>query len=304
MREPNLHNGQSNPRRKASGQVILVAALLSVVFTFIATPRPTVPHVLPLPRFDLAAARRSEAQERTRAARVRDGRLPNSIRAVGEQVRRLGLTIYQRTNISLTPLQQLKFDVRELLLARHEEELRDLRALQADLFLAAVTESLKQGAPTLDLQELGGEFPHLLFSVWLSEERSCLLDADALQLMFRAHFNRLTGLHDHPTLGPSLEDLRRYYALLLEFPTVEEHDVHGAAALQLRYATALAKVDPSYDPRLVQGILSLRLDQPGHASKYFDEFLMDHPNGSFSHLARGHLKWALARAQALTLDSE
>ena len=293
-------NGRRRTKSSARLNLFFAFALLSAPATFIATPRPTRPHVLPLPHFDLEQAERTEQEQRLRAARVSDGRLPNSIRAIGEQVRRLGHEIYASHTIDRGALNRLRSDAAQLLGSGEAERLLDLRALQAELFLRAIHQSLAEGEPTPDLVELGGEFSNLLFAAWVDDEGRCRLTDDALRLMFRAHFDQLTALREVPSFAPSLNELRRYYALLLEFPP--SLDVTLAAKYQLGYAQALARVDPAFDENALLGILRLRLNQPGHAVKAFEDYLKAHPNGPFSHIVRGHLQFALAEARATTVD--
>lgn len=301
MGKDRVQYGQSSAKRRAIGPVLLAIASLSAAGTFIASPRPTVPHVLPLPRFDLDVAERVEEEQQQRATRALDRGLPHSTRAIGEQVRRLGLQIYQRTHLDPKVFDELRGDVASHLNKGETDTLLDLRALQSELFIRAVHASLTAKAPTDDLKELGGEFPHLLLSAWVRSDGSCLLPTGILRLMFRNHFNRLTGLSDHPRFRPQLEDTRRYYSTLLEFPPTDALDLQQAATIQLRYAAALAEADPLFDARPLRGILYLRLNQPDRASRLFEAFLHDHPHGRFSHLVRNHLMYSIRNAETLSL---
>lgn len=301
MVEDNVQYSQSKAKRRAFGPVLLAIALLSAAGTFIASPRPTAPQLLPLPHFDVAVAERFEDKQTERAARVLKDGLPHASRVIGEQVRRLGFQIYQRTHVDQKLVSGLRNDVNMHVKRAGLDALLDLRALQSELFVEAVRASLKAQGPNDDLKELGGEFPHLLYSAWLKDDGSCVLSTGMLRLMFRNHFNRITGLSSHPLFQLSLEEIRRYYSTLLEFPPTSPGDVRGAAAMQLRYAEALAQADPSFDARPLRGILYLRLHQPGHASRLFEAFLEEHPHGRFSHLVRNQLMYSLRSANELSL---
>ncbi len=291
-------NGSSREKSRGSARIILTISVLSVVATFIATPRPTRPHVLPLPHFDLKELSSTQSREISRVASVRDGSLPHDVRAVGEQVRRIGSKIYQRMPVAAKELRRLSMDAASLIEAGKSEPLRDLRALQGQLFIEAVRESLARESPSSDVQELGGEFWSVVTEAWFDETGSCTIDEATLRLMFRVHFNQLTGLGDHPDFAISLNEIRAYYATLLEHPKVPRRSSGAMAARQqIAYVNGLAAADPAFEPRALLGILNLRMGRYGHAIKELEAFIDDHPNGPFSHAARGHLAYARLEAQ-------
>lgn len=280
------------------GGLALVMCGICAVETTIAMPRPTAPEILPLPRFDIEALDDIAERELELAKKAMDGHLPNAVRAVGERVRRIGLHIYERTDMDVEEYRALERDVRALLRAGRETEVLELRALQSELFLRATDASLKLGEPTLDLQELGGEFGRVLFLSWVNEHGQSIVPRETLRLMFRSHFARLTGLSEHPRFRQSLQELRLYYSTLIELPPAGPDDVLLASQLRLSYARALGRVDPSYDARPLQAIMLFRLEQYDQASKIFEQYLKDKPNAPFSHLLQGHLQLALLRAQS------
>jgi len=303
MRGSGLNKDQLAKKQRSTGVVLLTTCTLALLGTLIAIPRPTAPHVLPLPRFDPHAIATVDASERALAESVLDGSLRNSVRAVGERVRRVGLQTYQRTNIVATEYAALGRDVRALLKAHRQAELLQLRALQAELFVRATHASARLGAPTSDLKELGGEFGHLLFVGWMNDDQTCILPDATLRLMFRSHFARLLGLHAHPQFRQSLQELRLYYSTLIEFPPQSVSDPAATAQLQLRYAQTLGRLDPSFDARPLLGMLHLRLHQYAHSIQLFEQFLNETPNAPFSRLVRGHLQLAQLHFQVQHLGT-
>src|SRR5688572_8588224 len=158
MRISGLNDSVVAKRERSNGVVLLTTCGLALVAMLIAFPRPTVPQVLPLPRFDPGAIAALDEQEQALAKIAMDGSLPNATRAVGEQLRRLGLRTYQRANIVAAEYTALGRDVSALLKSQRQQELLQLRAVQAELFVQATHESAQRGSPNVDLQELGAEF--------------------------------------------------------------------------------------------------------------------------------------------------
>lgn len=303
MRFSGLNDGLVAQRERSNGVVLLTTCALALVATLITYPRPTTPQVLPLPRFDPRALAELDRREHTLGQSAMDGSLPNATRAVGEQVRRLGLRTYQRANIASTEYASLARDVRALLKAGRDQELLRLRALQAELFVQATHESARRGSPLVGLQELGAEFAHLLFRGWVDDQGACILPDATLRLMFRSHFARLIGLDEHPRFRQSLQELRLYYSTLLEFPPLRGSDPTVTAQLQLRYAQSLGRVDPSFDPRPLLGVLHFRLHQYEKSIQLFEQFLRESPNAPYSHLVRGHLQLSQLRFQVQHLGA-
>ncbi len=295
----NLLYGSSKRRSRAFGRIIGATAIGSAALTFIASPRPTRPHVLPLPHFDVEELEETEEREIGRAEAVSNGELSAAVRAVGEQLRRVGAQVYQRTHIDQKLLGRLRRDATQLVASDKTEPLLQLRALQSQLFLAATHSSLKAGQPNTELQELGGEFGRLLFSAWVDSEGRCTLDDPALRLMFRSHFNQLTGLGHDDAFKLNLEEIRRYYGALIEHPPVGIESAELRAAARLKYAQALSQSDSQFEADALLGMLHLQMGRPGHAIRYFDQYLKQHPSHAFSHIVRGHLKFALQKASAL-----
>lgn len=285
-------------RRRAPlrDRAVLAFAIVSIVSIFIVVPRPTRPHLVPLPRFDLKSAQRLDEAERERARAVIDGSLPNSVRSIGEQLRRVGADLAAGEPISSKRLARLSHDARSLLAEERSDELRNLRALQSELFVEAVRRHERTGKTSRDLEELGGNFVVFLKRGWTQPGVGVVFDDPELRLLFRHHFNALTGLSHLRPFAPDREELRWYYATLFEHPAVGPGEVDARHEAQIRYAAALGKADPDYDSRLVQGLLHLRLRRPAQAGRMLSEYLKSSSDGQWRRVAEN----ALAHSELLS----
>lgn len=258
----------------------LVAGAASLLGALVILPRPTQSRVLPLPSFDWQEAVRQEKDDLKRTARVRSLGLDHDLRVVGELFRRLGAALFQSAGRELSPaeaalslgyrvpdssleLARLRQASRRLVDRGRAALLLDLRALQTELFVAAVRSYESQSELSADLMELGGDFLAEGDGSWVGgPDRQPLHDAE-LRLLFRARFRLLTATQDVPELTPSLDEQRRYYAVLLEHPPL----ARGAppAFVKLEIARALGKADAEYPLALAEGLLLLELGMPDAA---------------------------------------
>lgn len=288
------------------GRSLLLILLLAAAGTLVITPRPTSPQVLPLPDVDQSFKQEVETEQKTRAQRARGGYLSKEVRAVGEQVRRAGLMMFQTQSAQSQLMTSLQKDAHDLANTDKIEELLDLRALQAELFLFEVRawegqqqEVGKVVEPSRALQELGGGFARVAALPWFSDSRKIRLDDDELRLLFRVHWGTLTALGTEAPFNLSLEELRRYYQTLLRHPPASSMDVFTQSSLQLSFALALGKVDPDYPTALSAGILQIRMGQFEQARGSLESFLQENPRGPWFNIARNHLGYCVLRISEL-----
>ncbi len=284
---------------KWSTASVLVLVVFSTIGVLIVTPRPTQPHVLPMPAVDLRQLRRVEQQETARAFRAKQDGLPQELRIVGEQIRRVGLHLARDNAAPNEMLSQLQADTQELLSAARDTQLLELRALQAELFLQAARRWEGAGQPDQDLLELGGQFVSVATQSWRDSEGYLLHSDDELRLFFRIHWGRLSGVHGHPSFGPSLPELRRYYATNLRLPHASGNDEASRAETRLELVRALGAVDPDYPAQLAEGMLSLQVHRPAHALRALSAFISQNKSGRWMRIARNHLRLAERDARLL-----
>jgi hypothetical protein len=303
---------------------------LGAIGVALALPRPTAPIVLPVPAVDQEQSQAADRAERERAARARAKSLSHSTRLVGESVRRIGAASVRDPAQSQRLQRELARIVRRETEAGHTEELLELRALQAELFLEAVR-AWERGEDVGDeLTELGGDFAATV-SRWTrtaeatrsaggSEEHGTvahgtpadrpegdaaalvaspagprtplvLRDAD-LRLLFRVRWGILTGTHRVHPFGPSLNEFRHYYATLLAHPAgTAPPDRHQS---QLAVVGALSRIDSSYPAGFARGVLFSHLGDFAAAAQEFEQFARSQGDGPWLLLARNH--WLYAKS--------
>jgi hypothetical protein len=252
---------------------------------------------LPLPVIDRAQLRQVEAAEVARAKTVENGSLTNEVRAVGEQVRRIGAALAAPISPDPRLVEQVQLDANSLA-QKSPDALLALRALQAELFLQAVRAWETSHEVSQELRELGGPFSALAQSAWLDEAGHLTLEPDELRLLFRIHFGRLTGLHGLPPFGPSLEESRRYYGTHLRHPLAPRGDPVAQSLAQLPFAAALGNIDPEYPAALAVGILLLRAGDPLSAAPQLETYLRAQPNGPWSQVAQNSQLLAIRQSNA------
>lgn len=292
-----------NPRLFAGVRSSTLAAFVafSAAGTFVLVPRPTFPHTFPLPQVEERKGEKFDQAERARAVRVRDGSLSPAVRAVGEQLRRAGAQVAASGAVDDKLLSSLRADAGELADgdAREVESLKDLRALQTEMFISAAKSYLDSREADTELLELGGEFHRTLKSAWLDQNGQSALSINELRVLFRVHWLRLTGLARHPEFKMNVDELRRYYATNLRHPPVAASDYHAKAMSRIQFARGLGKVDPTYPAALTIAILSLQLGEPLKAEKLLREFLKVRPDGEWGAVARNFLRRAVLEGRDL-----
>ncbi len=294
-------------KERVRTELVLGAVALAIVGALIVAPHPTYPSVLPLPEINEAEAEVFERAETARAVQVKDGSLDKRVRIVGEYVRRVGYAgVHQKTDTNHL-LDLLRKQMNTLLSSGHSEELLQLRALQAELFIEAAhqwalarSNGRSEGRLETELEELGGDFRRVAEAAWLNEEGRLVLSSDEMRLLFRIHWGKLTGVFRTELFGPSLPELKRYHLLFLVHPPAEKGDWIGRTQSQLKHAEALGKIDVSYPTKLAQGMLHLKLGQSERALGLLQAHLQEFPTGAWAHLASNHLLLAKENLAAQT----
>lgn len=249
----------------SAGLVVLLTVALVLL------PRPTQSRILPLPAVDLELLAEAEAREAKRASSARREPLPHSVRLLGEHLRRFGAAIGSRGPSPPIPLgyrlplasqeqTHIRAEAAVLIEQGLADEILRLRALQGDLLVAAVHRYLETDRLDPDLLELGGDLYRLLRPTWgTSDPRQLRIDDDGLRVLARVRFGMFTGTHRVEPFGPSLNELRKYYSLLIQTPPREqvvperELDMQRLAAI-----AALQRIDSDYPGALASALLYLR----------------------------------------------
>jgi hypothetical protein len=262
--------------------LVLSAALLAV-------PRAARPDVIPVPLIDSMEAKLTRARYDELADRAEQHGLPFETRAVGDAIRRLGSALagpgdaeHQRRVLSER--------VSSAVHAGQLEQLAQLRAVQARLFVRAVRQQDFTRPASAELAALGGDFAkRALQSGWASGA-DCIASDDELVTLFALRWVELTQLRAEAGFKPSLAELRRYYRFLLLYPEGGAGAAtQGRSAARLRYVAALARRDPDYPADLARGALlgSLGVDQ--QSAEALGAHLTRHAGAEWTLRARNYL---------------
>jgi hypothetical protein len=161
--------------------------------------------------------------------------------------------------------------------------------VQTELFTSAAARFAEAGQTSDDLHALGGDFSEVaLKNGWLVKDNP--IDAVALGSLFRARWNDLTGLDEHPAFVPSLDDFRARYAFLLS--TGGRSEARGR--LQRSHVEKLAARDQEYPADFARGVLLFRAHAYAASGEAFRRHLARHPDGPWTLRAKNHLLAAVA----------
>ncbi len=283
-------------RRHLQGYELgLVTLGMVLTFALLTLPRASEPSTLPLPRIDREQARLSDAHERELVTSAERAGLPFEVRAVGEAVRHFGATSAQGYDPA-HDRQDIRERVKIALAKGQGPLLLQLRAVQTQYFLAALAKFERDGKPSQDLQELGGDFlSHARQSGWFDEHRHCSADRTTLGVLFRFRWSSLVEKARVFPFAPSLNDWRIYYRFLLLHPErlAPGQDFSGDDEARLKLVNSLAHKDPDYPAAFAKGYLLYRLGDREAAAIEYRAQLGKSDSGPYALLARNYLIYAL-----------
>lgn len=265
------------------GLAVVGAAALTAA---LAVPRPVEPELVPPPVVDREQQKMELELESARAARAKAG-LPLEVRSVGEALRRVGASA-ARSSASLPQLTAQLRRLVDVAIERHgAERLLELRALQTELFSAALAQHDGGGADVeRELEELGGGFHAAMVARgWLPRTPDPLEAAAA----FRVHWAESLGLLQRHPYAPTLNEWRVYYRFMLSRPLGEGAARRRDVKLKLGYVAALAQHDRDYPAQLARGVLLYQQGAFAEAAAELRAHLEQHPDGPWALRARNHL---------------
>jgi hypothetical protein len=284
-------------------QLAVVAVGFALGAAALALPRAVVPREIPLPTVDRREERRMDADRRRLVDEVRGTPLPFLVRATGEALRRFGVAEYGREDARGVALADEI--VKRAAAARSSDgdrALLALRAVQADLFVHAVTTWARAGDGEADVIALGGGFArHARRHGWIEGKR-LIIEEDGLRQLFVLRWTKLAGFMDTQPFAPTLNELRLYYRTLLRHPEqssgTSTEDPYILSGLQLAYVNTLAKQDPDYPVLLARGILEFRVGRFDDATALLAAHLKEHPDGPWRLRAQNYFVAARERRES------
>jgi hypothetical protein len=266
------------------GLSIVLSAALSAL---LVVPRGVEPESVPPPVIDRLEQARFVTQEAARAERAARG-LSFDVRQVGEAYRRWGASSFAGDGRAQLLQSQLQRLARELLDRHLAEQLLDLRALQAELFVRSLNQRADLEA-TPERRELGSD----LFALgrtrgWFGVSPGAA-DSREIGTLFRVHWAEVLGLVARQPFAPTLNEWRVYYRFLLAQPNVQGPEREGDVRLKLSYVAALARYDQTYPAHLARGILLYQGGSPAEAAQEIGAHLRQHPDGPWTLRAKNYL---------------
>lgn len=282
--------GRGISRHLEGWQPGLVAVVIALIGVMLAVPRSIAPDTIPLPHVDWLAAERDAALDRARARAAIAEPLPWEVRSVGELLRAFG-----KANREHDSGAEQLHDLRSYALAAKkklgDEPLLRLRALQTELFLAALARHERGEDANAEIVELGGNFlDKARDSGWLDGQRLRASEPER-RVLYRVRWSELTGLRADPAFAPTANEWRLYYRFLLAHP----EPARARQGEQLRYVAAVEKVDLDYPGAFARGVIYFRLGAYKQSADAFRSFLDKHPDGPWRLRAKNHLLAAMER---------
>lgn len=318
-------------RRRAPGGtsggrwLALVPVSIACVMLALMMPRSAPADDVPLPHVDRRALDAIRRDDVARAQAAQTKRLPDAVLAVGSAIRG-----YQKMQAHPGPIdaqldakRTLDDALRQLYVdfgstEASVEQLRSLRAVQLDQFLAEVAAYERTGAVSADLEELAGSFvDHMKAAGWLDGHRVLLDDAQR-RAAFKAAWTILVAGSTPPAaLAVTIDEQRALYTLYLEHPHPQEsqrtslslrraganapdecarvnHDERVASELwRADKIKRLGDLDPSYPTGYALGVAYYRAGRFDQSAEAFQKWLDAHPDGPWTLRARNHMKAAL-----------
>jgi tetratricopeptide (TPR) repeat protein len=297
----------------------VTAAILTVALLM---PRAAAPEDIPLPQIDARALESARRADVDRAESARTTRLSSDVLGVGTALRELNKA--QVRNASPEDLGAARTTLEHAVAtvlgdrARAVEGLRALRAVQLEAFLAEVNRFEETGAPSEELEALGGAFIDRMFAAGWSSGRRILLDEAARRSAYKLVWNAQVGADRISELALTIDEQRALYIFYIEHPHASEAQRAAYETMrrtapdeaQCERATALEKedieqwrlekirrlgeVDPAYPTSYALGVAQYRAGRYDKAVESFRAWIQLHPDGPLSLRARNHLKAALA----------
>jgi hypothetical protein len=256
-----------------------------VLSALLVVPRDVPPGFLPPPEVDRLEERRERQRDAERAVRARAG-LSLEVRSVGEAFRRFGHAAFVAPETLPQRQAQLRRLTAEALRRDGPERLLELRALQTELWLAALETGSAEPAP--EAVELGGGLLLTGRGDWFAPPPIGADDGER-RALFRRYWAETVGIDPAHPFALTLNEWRAYYRFLLARPIPDPPQREGDLRRKLEYVAALAKHDQEYPEPLARGILLYWQGSPAPAAAALRAHLQRFPDGPWTLRAQNHL---------------
>jgi hypothetical protein len=300
----------------------LVPVGVGLVLGVLCLPRAIPPEDVPLPVPNAQTLGDIEARDHSLGTEPTP--LPDDIRALGSAIR----AYYTReakqeidpyvTPTSMNDARVALDNVADPLLASttNDANILALRATQLEGFVAQVHAFERTGTESEELRALGGPFVRRMRDAGWCHDHTCVIDDDALRVMYKLAWNGLLRL-ERPPFRVAIDEQRALFAFYLRRPhaaeavrkriddargtarsekacaALDEGEALGAEQWRVERVRKLSESDPEYPRDYALGILHYRHKDFSAAADSFRDWLQEHPNGSWTLRARNYLRASL-----------
>ncbi|MCL2724251.1 MAG: hypothetical protein FWD69_07420 [Polyangiaceae bacterium] len=327
---PSVARALARARAKVEGRtkpslndrwLALIPVGAAVIMGALMLPRAAAPSSIPLPDVDERTLGRTVRDDRARAARAIETRLPGDVLAMGSAIRAFNaLQLTHATEDDIMTARRAIDDARAKLATREDavEDLLSLRALQLASFLAEVERFEAAGVVSRDLEELGGGFIDRMRDAGWVERARVVLTPSERRSAFKVVWNAIAGVDQVPAFALTLDEHRALYTLYIAHPhptsaqrmaldarrraatteaARERADEDFARATELwriDKIRLLGKIDAAYPTAYALGVAYFRAGRFDLSIEQFRAWITAHPDGPFTLRARNHLKAAVS----------
>jgi hypothetical protein len=310
----------------AGRALALIPLGVAAVLAALLLPRGVVPVSVPLPQLDGRIVDREVHADQERAARAHRIPLSPEIRALGSAIRAFNTAeAHDEKDLVMTDaraaIDRARVDVVEKG-KDQDEEIRALRAVQLEDFLAAVAAFERSGQISPELDAVGGTFVRRMRRVGWCEGNTVVLTELERRAAFKSTWNRLVGLEKSDAFALSVQETRALYTLYLSHPHASEPQraalavaraqakdaatcariddgEHAAAQVWLlTKLTEYAAIDPTYPLAIARGVALYQKHQYADAAGAFSQWLEAHPDGPWTLRARNYLRASTTAEEA------
>jgi hypothetical protein len=311
-----------NETKKSSRWLALIPVTAFLLMFLLMVPRATPPEDVPLPQVDGVALHAIVADDAARAASARSNRLPSDVLAVGSALRTINKVSAAKAVDDIGPARATLDDALRGLHARAAkdvlDQLKTLRAVQLDQFLAEVRRFETTGQQSPELLELAGGFiERMTEGGWVQGQNVLLTDAER-RSAFKLVWTAIVGGEHTPELKLALDEERALYTLYLSRPHVPDSQRTSFEAMRRGAATEhdcriladkerlaaemwraekikkLGELDPAYPTGYALGVAYYRAGRYDMSMGAFRSWMDSHPDGPLALRARNHWKAAFS----------
>ncbi len=286
-------------------QVGAVAVLVAALVTAVIVPRTVEPTGLPPSSLAPRELDRARIETHREALPATGDQRSRALELVDARLRELGRAEYEGNQRLADRWASEVSEAARPVLAQSPETLRALRASQALEFASAYLRSLREGADSDTLVELGGStLVELRQNGWFPSLEDAGPTTDVVLVgLFKRRFTLM--FLGHPELPLSTVEERAVLNFLIRHPPRStlagstREGRGGRGKFVLNQIDALSKLEPSYPTLYARGVVYYEMGQFDAAASAFDAYLQRNQDGPYRLRAVNFLKAAVEESNLM-----